>query len=144
MGRKSKADWQSLLVEFEAGYLSHQQFCNNHGIRLSGFRKQLYEWRHRRSSGHENHSPEDGGFVVVAPAAFPFITKAEAFGKAVAVTIGPGDLYLFCERGKTLIKAIYWIAMASVCGQSGWKKADFLGRMVKWQPTWNARKLFMI
>ena len=117
MGRKGKAEWQLLLVEFEAGHHSQQQFCNDHGIRLGGFRKQLYEWRHRKASSQGNQPAEGKGFVMVSPAAYPVITKAEAFGTAVALTIGPFTLTV--ERNSdpaALRMALH--AVADTCGRT--------------------------
>jgi hypothetical protein len=117
MGRKSKSEWQSLLAEFEASRISQQQFCDDHGIRLSGFRKQLYDWRHRKASNQENQPPEGSGFVMVAPAAYPTITKAGAFGTAVALTIGPFTLTVERNSDPAALRLALQ-AVAETCGRT--------------------------
>lgn len=117
MERRSKAEWNSLLVKFEAGHLSQQQFCTDHGIRLAGFRKQLYEWRQQRCFRQENHTSTDGGFVMVAPPAFPVITKAEVLGRAVALTIGPFTLTVERNSDPAALR-LAMQAVAETCGRT--------------------------
>jgi hypothetical protein len=117
MERRSKSEWMSLLAEFEASRLSQQQFCNDHGIRLAGFRKQLYDWRQHRSCGQENHTPENGGFIMVAPAAYPVITKAESSGTAVALTIGPFTLTIERNSDPAALRLALQ-TVAETCGRT--------------------------
>lgn len=92
MGRKSKAEWESLLAAFECSRISQRQFCIDKGIRLSGFRKQLQTWRQLRKPRPDYQAVESTSFVMVAPATYPVITKAEAQGSAIAVTLVPCTL----------------------------------------------------
>jgi hypothetical protein len=45
-----------------------------------------------------------------------------------------GSLFLFCNRDRRLIKCVYWTAMDSACGSSGWRKTGFPGRTLKSKP----------
>jgi len=42
---RSKAQWQSLLAEYESSSLTQQAFCKQHDLPISSFHK----WRHRLS-----------------------------------------------------------------------------------------------
>ena len=110
MGRKSKAEWQSLMSDFEASRISQRQFCQEHSIRLGGFRKQLHAWRHSQTS-------EATDFMIVAPAAYPVITKAEAFGTAVALTIGPFKMTVERTSDPAALRLALQ-AVADTCGRT--------------------------
>ena len=117
MGRKSKAEWEALLAAFESSRVSQRQFCQDNGIRLSGFRKQLHAWRRLRKPGSENPSAKSTSFVMVAPTNYPVITKAETYGTAVAVTVGPFTLIVERHSDPIALRVALQ-AVVETCGRT--------------------------
>jgi hypothetical protein len=58
-GRKSSAEWQSLMDAYEAGDLSQREFCRRRGLAYSTFGY----WRRRLRSA-EVHRQNDAGPLV--------------------------------------------------------------------------------
>jgi len=116
MGRKSKAEWEELLAAYECSSQSQRQFCQENGIRLSGFLKQLRAWRQLRKPQLEKQKSESTNFVMVAPTSRPTITRAETNNTAVAVTVGPFTLTIERHSDPMALRVALQ-AVAETCGR---------------------------
>lgn len=117
MGRKSKSEWEALLAAFEGSQQSQGQFCQDNGIGLGGFRKQLHSWRQLRKAQVANQTPESTSFIMVAPTSYPTITRTEAYGTAVAVSVGPFTLTVERTSDPMALRAALQ-AVADTCGRT--------------------------
>ena len=72
--RRSRAEWQSIIDEFEAASESHEQFCARRKLNVGSFRGWLYRLREERSRSTVARSATAMVPVVIRP---PAVTRVD-------------------------------------------------------------------